>query len=110
MNIYLILISVALILRGYLLFKTKVNFDEYGHYLFTKFTLSTRKFHPNKIDLKIVNSKSFEYPLLWQATIGRFFYSSNIFNDRLKLLFLETVIIAVLSLFFFFKLEVMKFS
>ena len=98
MNIYLILIFAALILRGYLLFKTKVNFDEFGHYLFTKFTLSTRKFHPNKIDLKIVNSESFEYPLLWQATIGRIFYSSDIFNDRLKLLFLETVIVIISAL------------
>ena len=98
MNIYLILIFAALILRGYLLFKTKVNFDEFGHYLFTRFTLSTRKFHPNKIDLKIVNSESFEYPLLWQATIGRIFYSSDIFNDRLKLLFLETVIVIISAL------------
>ncbi len=98
MNIYLILIFVALILRGYLLFKTKVNFDEYGHYLFTKFTLSSTKFHPNKIDLNIVNSEPFEYPLLWQATIGRIFYSSNIFNDRLKLLFLETIIVITSAL------------
>ena len=77
--------------------KTKINFDEYGHFLFTKFTLARKEFFPTKINYHVINSQPYDYPLLWQATLGRFFYGSNIFIDRLKPLFFEILIVIFIA-------------